>query len=263
MQSRQVGYDEQRAIHDGEEKVIRSAYVPLDHIPVAELPKNTPGVMVVEQDISEVVREREGRLETQRQLIRTLVTLVDKRDPFAANHSQLVAQVAYEIAVEMGLDDVMAETTSISGSLMNIGKIVVPAELLTKTSKLTEAERAIIHDSMNAAADLLSGISFDGPVAETLRQWQEKWDGSGSLKLKGEEILVSARIIAVTNAFIGMISPRSWRTAMPIEAANKFLLDQSGSHFDHRVVIALINFVENHSGSEWLKKILDGQKGPV
>jgi HD-GYP domain-containing protein (c-di-GMP phosphodiesterase class II) len=97
-------------------------------------------------------------------------------------------------------------------------------------------------------------------VAETLRQWQEKWDGNGPMGLKGEAILVSARIIAVANAFIGMISPRSWRTAIPMESANKFLLDQSDIHFDRRVVVALINFVENHSGRAWIHEILEGQK---
>lgn len=256
----QIIYNVQRIIEHTKEKIIRSAYVPLDHIPVVTLPEHTPGVLIVEQDISEVVHEREQRLETQRQLIETLVMLVDKRDPFAANHSQLVSQIAYEVAVEMELDNVTAETTRIAGSLMNIGKIVVPTELLTKTAALTTDEKRVIHESMNAAAELLDGISFDGPVAETLRQWQEKWDGTGPLGLKGEAILVSARIIAVANAFIGMISPRSWRTAIPIESANKFLLDQADTHFDRRVVIAMVNFVENHSGKAWLDQMLKGQK---
>jgi len=256
----QITYNVQRMIEHTKEKVIRSAYVPLDHIPVVTLPEHTAGVLIVEQDISEVVHEREQRLETQRQLIETLVTLVDKRDPFAANHSQLVSQIAYEVAVEMELDNITTETTRIAGSLMNIGKIVVPTELLTKTAALTAEEKRIIHDSMNAAADLLDGISFDGPVAETLRQWQEKWDGTGPLGLKGEAVLISARIIAVANAFIGMISPRSWRTAIPIESANKFLLDQADAHFDRRVVIAMVNFVENHSGKVWLDQVLKGHK---
>lgn len=260
LESGQIAYEVERDMHKDKETVIRSAYVPLDHIPVVTLPKQTPGVLIVEQDITEVVHEREQRLETQKQLIETLVMLVDKRDPFAANHSHLVAQLAYEVAVEMELDNVTAETTSIAGRLMNIGKIVVPTEVLTKTGPLSSEEKSIIHDSMNAAADLLEPIRFDGPVAETLRQWQEKWDGSGPLGLKGDEILISARIIGVANAFIGMISPRSWRTAIPIDAANKFLLDQTGSHFDNRVVIALINFVENHNGREWIARILEGKK---
>jgi len=171
-----------------------------------------------------------------------------------------VSQLAHEVAIEMEMDNTTAEATRIAGSLMNIGKIVVPTELLTKTSSLTPEEKRTIRDSMNAAADLLKGVKFDGPVAETLRQWQEKWDGTGPLGLQGEAILVSARVIAVANAFIGMISPRSWRTAIPIESANKFLLDQADTHFDRRVVIAMINYVENHSGKAWISEVLEGMQ---
>ncbi|MDE3016175.1 MAG: PAS domain-containing protein [Pseudomonadota bacterium] len=256
----QIFYDMQRLRQGEDERVIRSAYVPLDHIPLASLPEPTPGVLVVEQDVSDVVHEREKRLEILHQLMRMLLKLVDARDPFAANHSLLVSQIAQEVAIEMGLDGVLVETARIAGSLMNIGKIVVPTELLTKTGNLSAGEKQVICESMNAAADLIANIRFDGPVAETLRQWQEKWDGSGPLAVKGEAILITARIIAVANAFIGMTSPRSWRTAMAIEAANKFLLDQAGAHFDRRVVIALINYIENHNGKAWLKKVLESQK---
>ena len=241
------------------QKVFRNAYIPLAHIPLVTLPNPTQGVLVVEQDITEVMHEREQRLKTQRQLIETLVTLVDKRDPFSANHSKLVSQLAYETAIQMELDSMTIETTSKAGSLMNIGKILVPTELLTKASALTFEEKRAIHESMNTAAELMDGISFDGPVAETLRQWQERWDGGGPMGLRGEDILISARIIAAANAFIGMVSPRSWRNAMSIEAANKFLLDQSDTLFDRRVAVALINFMDNHKGKEWLVRVLDGK----
>ncbi len=242
------------------EIIIRSGYIPLKEIPVSSLPSQTAGVLVVEQDISEVYHERERRLSTQKQLVQTLLNLVDKRDPFAANHSLLVSQIAYQIAVDMGLDNITIDATKTAASLMNIGKIVVPTELLTKTGQLNEEEKAIIRTSMDAAADLLEKVSFDGPVAETLKQWQEKWNGTGPLGLKEENILITARIIAVANAFIGMISPRSWRNAMTIETTNKFLLDNVGTYFDLRVVIALIHYVDNQSGREWLNNILKNQK---
>ncbi len=73
---------------------------------------------------------------------------------------------------------------------------------------------------------------------------------------KSEAILICARIIAVANAFVGMISPRSWRTAMSMEAANTFLLEKADTHFDRRAVIALVNFIENHNGRDWIKDIL-------
>lgn len=260
IKHKRIIYDMARVQGEKGERIVRSAFVPLDHIPVITLPDPTPGVLVVEQDISEVVHERERRLETQNHLIQTLVRLVDKRDPFAANHSLLVSQVAHKIAADMELHNAIVETARISGCLMNIGKIVIPTDLLTKNKSLTADEKRTVQESMLAAADLVRGIDFDGPVTETLKQWQEKWDGTGPLGLRGEAILISARIIAVANAFIGMISPRSWRTAIPIESATKFLLDQSDAHFDRRVVIALINYIDNHHGRAWIEQILAEQR---
>lgn len=254
----QIAYEIERSVEGTRDtkRVYRNAFVPLDHIPMISLPKPTPGVLIVEQDITEIVRERELRMRTQRQLTETLVTLVDKRDPFSANHSKLVSQLAYEVAVQMELDSTSIETASKAGMLMNIGKIIVPPELLTKASPLTVEEKRTIHQSMNMAAELMEGISFDGPVAETLRQWQEKWDGTGPHGLMGEDILITARIIACANAFIGMVSPRSWRTAMSIEAASRFLMEQSDAHFDRRVVVALLHFIDNNDGKLWLSRVV-------
>ena len=252
----QIGYHMFQHQDDGIERSYRGAYVPVAHIPVAHLPTPTPGVLVVEQDITEVVGEREKRLLINQDLIDTLVTLVDRRDPFAANHSLLVSSLAHSIALQMELDPVMVETTRTAASLMNVGKIVISTALLTKTDPLTDEERHIIRDSMMDAAELVRGIHFDGPVYDTLRQWQEKWDGSGMLGLKGEHILVSARILSVANTFIGMISPRSWRTAMSVDEAIKFLMGNCGSLFDRRVVVALVHFVENQHGKAWLAGIM-------
>jgi len=253
-------YGISQMIEGGEERIVRSAYVPLDHIPIASLPEPTPGVLIVEQDISEVVHEREQRIHTHHQLIQTLIRLVDKRDPYAADHSMMVGHLACEIAIEMEQESVVVEATRMAGSLMNIGKIIVPQDLLTKTQVLTEDERRSIQDSLMIAADLVKDIEFDGPVIETLRQWQERWDGKGPLGLKADQTIISARIIAAANAFIGMISPRSWRNAIPIAEANKLLLSQADEAFDRRVVVALINYVENHHGAVWLNKILEEKK---
>lgn len=233
---------------DGKEIIIRSEYVPIEHIPVSGLPDKTPGVLVVEQDISEVVHERERRLRLHRQLIDTLIAIVDRRDPHAANHSMLVSQIAYEVAQGMGLDDEMCETTRIAGSLMNIGKIVVSSQVLTKRESLSEEEKQAVRDSMHHSADLLKGISFEGPVVETLEQMQERWDGSGSNGLKEDGILVSARIIAAVNAFVGMISPRSYRAAMTVDAAIKALLEKVDTLYDRRAVVALANYMDNLGG---------------
>ncbi len=255
LTSQHITYQQFRQETHGEQQVIRGAYVPVPHIPVSHLPDPTPGVLVIEQDITEVVSEREKRLQIHQDLINTLVTLVDRRDPFAANHSLMVSSLASHVANEMELDATSIETARIAASLMNVGKIVISTKLLTKTDPLTDEERHIIQGSMFDAAELVKTIHFEGPVYETLRQWQEKWDGSGILGLKGENILTTARVLGVANTFIGMISPRSWRTAMTTEAAINFLMDNCGTLFDRRVVVALVHFIENHQGKAWLAKI--------
>ncbi len=260
IKQRQVVYDTANVRAGKEDRIIQSAYIPLEQIPIITLPPDTKGVIIVDQDISDAVHERERRIEIQQQIVHTLVRLVDRRDPFAANHSTLVSMMAYEVASDMQLDEVTIETTRLAGNLMNVGKIVIAPELLTKTDDLSDDEKKAIRNSMQSAVDLLKGIPFDGPVADTLRQWQEKWDGTGPLGMKGENILISARIIAVSNAFIGMISPRSWRMAMPIEKANQFLLDNVDTHFDRKVVIALINHVENHRGKQWIQRAIEEKR---
>ncbi|MFA4994819.1 MAG: HD domain-containing phosphohydrolase [Bdellovibrionales bacterium] len=240
-------------------KVIHSEHIPLAHVPVEGLPVPTPGVLMIDQDITEIVNEREHRMRILRQVITMLVTMVDRRDPYAACHSACVALVARSIASDMGLDNGRIETAETAGNLMNIGKIIVPSEVLMKPSALTQDEMKQVHESMQSSIGLLEKVEFDGPVVDTLRQAQEHYDGSGPLKLKGEDILITARIIAVANAFVGMISKRSYRQALEIDNAIKILLEQIGTNFDRRVVITLAAFVENKQGREEIKKLIPSE----
>jgi PAS domain S-box-containing protein len=227
-------------------RVLRTEYIPLPasaHDPA--------GVLVVESDISGAVTERERRERTLRQLVRILVAAVDRRDPYSANHSVRVGWLARAIAEEMDLGGVTADTVEIAGNLMNLGKILVPAELLTKTGSLNADEMRRVRDSIQTTAELISGIEFDGPVADTLRQFQEHVDGSGWPRgLKGAEILISARIIAVANAFVAMVSPRSYRAGIGIDEAAAQLFSGVGKTFDRGVVAALVNYMDNRGGRD-------------
>lgn len=232
--------------HDGKSSVLRS-----DFIPLPDREDYPPSVLTVSQDITESVREREKREALMRSLVNTLVSVVDRRDPYSAHHSTRVAEVSRAIATEMGLDKTLIETASTAGSLMNLGKITVPASVLTKEGPLTDKEKEIIRRSIEVSAELLSGLDFEGPVAETLAQLQEHMDGSGVPNhLKGEQILPTARVAAVANAFVGMVSVRSWRGGLPIRQAIETLLQDSNRRFDRAVVLALANYVENKGGME-------------
>lgn len=240
--------DVTRLTNDGSVHIFQT-----DHIPIApsrDLPK---GVLVVEHDITEVVTARERRARILSQIVRTLVGVVDRRDPYAADHSQRVAALARAIATEMSLSEREVDTAETAGNLLNLGKILVAPELLTKSGELSDDDRQKVRLSIQTSAELLEGIEFDGPVVMTLRQAQARWDGTGVPSgLTGEDILLTARIVSVANAFVGMVSRRAYREALPVDRAVEAVLEQVGKGFDRRVVVALINYLDNRGGrAQW------------
>ena len=231
-----------------DECVLQSQFV---HLPATE--QVAAGVLIVEQDISAAIAERERNERLLQQLADTLLAIVDRRDTYAAHQSARVALVATAIAEEMRLDPVLVDTVNKAASLMNIGKILVPRALLMKTGRLSDDEMDRIRHALGAGVDLLQDVEFEGPVVETLRQTHAHVDGNGeTVGLVGDGILVTAKIVAVANAFVGMVSPRAHRPGMTFDAAVQILLNDSGTRFDLGVVGALINRLDNRGGrSMW------------
>ena len=222
-----------------------------DHIPLRSDGEAVSGVLMILEDMTDLVDERERRARILRELVQTCVAVVDRRDPYSAHHSARVAEVARAIAKDMKMDEAAVETCDIAGALMNLGKVTVPRELLTKTDKLTEAELALVRDSIFTSADLIAGVEFDGPVADTIRQIQEHWDGSGQPNnLAEEEILPTARVVAVANAFVGMVSARAYRPGMSFDDAAKALMSGTGTAFDRRPVSALLHHLDIGGGRQ-------------
>ena len=248
LQSGQPQSDIHRTGANGDLRVMHADYVPIHDAGGLE-----SGVMVVEQDITAAVKERERRERTLNKLVQTLLTVVDRRDPYSANHSAQVSTVARAIANEMGLDSEIVETAAVAGSMMNVGKILVPSDVLTRSESLVAGELQQIRNSIQASAELLQDVEFDGPVVETLRQLQENWDGSGAPRgLAGEEILLTARIVSVANAFVAMISPRAWRAGASFDEAIEYLMAGTGRIYDRRTVTALVNQLDNRGArNEW------------
>lgn len=227
---------------NGDLRVVQSEHIPI----TADVTDVEPGIMVVEEDITVAVAEKERRERTLQQLIGTLVAILDRRDPHAADHSARVSVLAHAISLEMGLSETDANTARIAGQLMNLGKALIPEELLTRDGHLAEDELRLVRDSLHHSADLLQDVEFDGPVVETLRQMQEKWDGSGTPRgLAGGDILITAQIVALANAFVALTSDRAWRAGTSSEEAADQLMKEAGSAFTRRVISALINLVDN------------------
>jgi HD-GYP domain-containing protein (c-di-GMP phosphodiesterase class II) len=232
-------------------RVVQTQHIPLEDNSAGE--NNTParGTLIVEEDITDVVVEREKRERILKQVVQSLVAMVDRRDPYAAEHSIRVAQAARAIAVEMDLSDIDADAIEMAGALMNLGKLLVPADLLTKHGQLDESELRVVRDSIIASADVVAGIEFEGPVVSTLRQCLERVDGAGYPDgLKGDDILLTARIVSVANAFVALISSRAHRKGLSLDAAIKILMEQSDTSYDRGVVAALVSYLDNKGGRE-------------
>ncbi len=240
----------QRFHIDGEEKIIQSCHIPLMHIPSPDDGKFRDGVLVIEQDITVPIQSKEKLLRALNAIIDTLLSFVDKRDKYTADHSARVARLAFAIAAEMGLDDVLQETVKTAGKLMNLGRMLIPLNLLTKAGELTHAEQHIFDDTTNVSAELLEEIEFEGPVIETIKQSQEHVDGTGPYHLHDEDILITARILAVANVFVAMRSPRAHRLMKTLDETILAINEESGTKFDRKVVAALVNYIENRGGRE-------------
>lgn len=226
-----------------ETKIVHIAYVPLPH---GE--SDAPAALVVERDVTAAMEERERRAKTLDQLIAALVAAIDVRDHLAAHQSARVAALSRGIAEELGLGATLVATAETAGRLMNFGKALVPPELLMRAGKLTPEELETVRKSIAATADIVSSVEFDGPVVHTLRDASERWDGSGPRGLRGEEIPVAARIVAVANSFVAAAMPRAYREAAGVDRAVEEILAEAGTVFDRRVVSALTHFIDNRGG---------------
>ena len=202
--------------------------------------------LFVLHDISELKQEQEKREQLGQGIIGTLVKAVDMHDPYCVNHSARTRDVATEIGKAMGLTSAQLETLEMAALLANIGKLFVPKEILVKMEALSEEESKALKRHIDYAVDILSELSFDGPVVDIISQKSESLDGSGYPKgLKEDEIMFEAKILSVANAFVAMASSRAYREGRDIKEVMDILLEQSESKYDRHVVAALFHIAEN------------------
>ena len=207
--------------------------------------------LLVMQDITDLISANAKTEALFRQLVATLTQIIDARDPWSRNHSHRVADVAVAIAADMGWTNEDQETIEIAGQLVNLGKIFVPIDILTKQTPLTDEELALVRDSVRKGADLITGIPFKGPVSDILKQISEHWDGSGGPEgIQAEAIEPGARILSVANTFVGIVSARAHRQSLGFDKAIDILHSDAGTRYDRRVIAALQNILENKNGRE-------------
>lgn len=173
--------------------------------------------------------------------ISAIAATVEMRDPYTAGHQRHVAQLATAIAYELGLDELQIEGLNLAGVVHDVGKIKIPAEILSKPGRLMELEFALIKQHPQAGYEILKEIDFPWPIAQFVRQHHERLDGSGyPLGLKGDEIYLEARIIAVADVIEAMASHRPYRAGVGIEVALAEIEAKRGDFYDAAVVDAAL-----------------------
>jgi PAS domain S-box-containing protein/putative nucleotidyltransferase with HDIG domain len=199
-------------------------------------------------DISQRKRTEEELRQTSLRLQRAIEGAINAvaltteiRDPYTAGHQHRVAKLACSIGRELGLSNEQIEGVRVAGTLHDIGKIYVPAEILSRPGRLRQNEINLVKDHAQVGYDLLSTIEFPWPVAQIVLQHHERMNGSGyPLGLSGDEILIEEKIMSVADVVEAMASYRPYRPALSIEEALLEISQQRGVLYSPEAVDACI-----------------------
>ena len=169
--------------------------------------------------------------------VRVAMILSEMRDPYTAGHERRVAEIAVAISSKLGFDNNRQEGMRVAGYLHDVGKIMIPAEILSKPGKLMPIEYSLIKEHAQAGYDVLSRVHFPWPIAEVALQHHERMDGSGyPQQLQGDSIIIEARIMAVADTVEAMSSHRPYRAGLGIEKALAEIEHGRGTLYDINVV---------------------------
>jgi PAS domain S-box-containing protein/putative nucleotidyltransferase with HDIG domain len=178
--------------------------------------------------------------------IRIVATIVEQRDPYTAGHQHRVAELASAIAEELGLSREQVQGVRVAGLIHDVGKISIPAEILTKPGTLSPIERRLVESHADAGYNILKGIEFPWPILNAIHQHHERMNGSGYPSgLSSEEIILEARILAVSDVVEAMASHRPYRPAYEIDIALEEIKKNKSILYDEDVVNACLKLFRN------------------
>lgn len=186
-------------------------------------------------------------IETQEELIYRLGDVVESRSPETGNHIRRLAELCYVLAIELGFSHERAELLKQSAPMHDIGKIATPDAVLLKPGKLNDQEMSVMKQHPVVGHNILAGS--ERPILQAAavisQQHHEKYDGTGyPNNLKGEEIDIFARIVAVADVFDALTHKRCYKEAWPIDKVVEYMNDASGKHLDPNVVKAFIKSLD-------------------
>jgi response regulator RpfG family c-di-GMP phosphodiesterase len=177
--------------------------------------------------------------------VHAISVAVEKRDPYTAGHQERVADLVCAIAEDMGLDHDAIYGLRMASVIHDLGKITVPAGILSKPGKLSNLEYELIKSHVQAGYDILKQIEFPWPLAEVILQHHERLDGSGYPQgLHAEDIMLPARILSVADVFETMASHRPYRPSLGLDHAIAELTQNSGILYDPAVVNSCLRVIK-------------------
>jgi HD-GYP domain-containing protein (c-di-GMP phosphodiesterase class II) len=202
----------------------------------------------------DIVRRKSAEAEVQSTLgklrsamggiVQAMAMTVERRDPYTAGHQRRVSDLARGVAVEMALSSHQIDGIRIAGLIHDLGKICVPAEILSKPGQLSEIEHTLIKDHPQVGYEILKEVEFPWPVAQIVLQHHERIDGSGyPAGLCGEDILVEARTLAVADVVEAMASHRPYRPTLGRDMALEEISQNRGVLYDPDVVDACMKLL--------------------
>ncbi len=185
----------------------------------------------------EICAREELHEQVMRSAIHAMALMSSMRDPYTGRHEGRVGDLAAVIGSVLGMSKQQCEGLKVCGTVHDIGKISVPAEILAKPSILTEPEFAIVKEHPSRGYQILKNLQVPWPIAITAHQHHERLDGSGyPLGIRGEEIIPESRILAVADIVEAMSSHRPYRPGLGIDAALMEITVHAGTKFDAKVV---------------------------
>ena len=206
---------------------------------------NKKVLCVVARDISERKKAEERLKKTMDATIETMSKMIEAKDPYTSGHQHRVCQLAVPLAQELGLSEDKVEGIRIASLIHDIGRIGLPTEILNRPGKLNDIEFGLIKGHSQIGYDILKSIDFSYPIAQIVIQHHERLNGSGyPNNLRGDKIILEARIVGVADVVEAMSSHRPYRPALGIDAVLEEISKNRGTLYDPEVVDACLKLFE-------------------
>ena len=223
-------------------------------IPISNKKGKIIGTMGITRDITPYDQTEKTNLDMIMNSLKVLDKILETKDHYTFGHTRRVSIIAERIGKELGWDENRILELKMSAELHDIGKILIPLEILNKPGKLSDLEYKMVQEHAKQSYDMLKPYSFPSQLPEAIYQHHERLDGKGYPRgLLGENIMPEAKILAICDVLESMISHRPYRQALGIDKTLQELKDNAGSKYDKGIVNIILKIInENNNKPFWL-----------